>query len=486
MNLLRIAKAFFKIEEHIIELFLHGGWIILATAWGANWIYVKFQKGYRLKTLVRTDAKGIVFGKEGFRYIFSPTTAEGHCVIFGGSGLGKTSALLIPTLRNWSGTCICIDISGDINTNVQMPNMLIYEPANPNSTPYNVFGEIDLLESDSDKDEALEQLAFLLMPENENLSDASLFFNTQGRKILTAALIAFYHENMDFIPICERIIKSGWQKLFHDIDTSGYQKAIDYINSFEGTLDTNTSGCKQSCDEAIKLFANIERIKKTIRRPRDGELCFTPRMLESHNVFIVIEDSKMVLYSPLLHIITSQSLEYCSKRPNNASNTILFCLDEFASFGRMDGFTDGLRKLRKKNVRIIAITQSMADIDLTYGSKEERQAMLNNFSFKVVLGCGDVDTQEYFSKLIGEHKGQKLGVSKNGKQVTHSKTEERERIVPPEKLASLGDKLILLTSKGHIFLRKNYYFKKDWLERLNCLREWIQANVKEKEEDFSE
>ncbi len=149
----------------------------------------------------------------------------------------------------------------------------------------------------------------------------------------------------------------------------------------------------------MKLFATNERIKRTIRRPKKNEKAFMPAIIEKNNVFIVVEDSKLKLYAPLLHIITAQSLDLFSNCSNDSSNTILFSLDEFASLGKMK-ITDALRKPRKKHVRIIMLTQSMADIDLIYG-RDERMAMMNNFRFKVVLGADDTDTQEYFAKIIG-------------------------------------------------------------------------------------
>ena len=68
----------------------------------------------QLKRTSKSKAKGIIFGKQGLSLVYSPTQQEGHVAVFGGSGLGKTSALLIPTLRSWSGTSFTIDISGDI------------------------------------------------------------------------------------------------------------------------------------------------------------------------------------------------------------------------------------------------------------------------------------------------------------------------------------------------------------------------------------
>lgn len=411
----------------------------------------------QLKKASKEKARGIIFGKQGFSLVYSPTQQEGHVAVFGGSGLGKTSALLIPTLRSWNGTSFTIDISGDICKNVNMKRKMIYEPANPKSVPYNIFGTIDRMDDEDDQNEALEEIAFLLMPDDERMSDTSKFFQVEGRKILTAALIAFYHMGMDFIPICEKIVRSGWKELFQAIDETGYGKATQYINSFEGASEQNTAGCKQSCDIVLKLFATNEKVKKTIRRPHAGEIDFIPARIETHNVFVVVEDSKLKIYAPLLHIITAQSLEYFSQRSNEKKHTILFCLDEFASLGKME-ITDALRKLRKKRIRIMMLTQSMADIDLIYG-RDERMAMMNNYRFKVVLGASDTDTQEYFAKLIGYQDAKKYSKSRNASQTTQTESEVKEWAIEPAELDRLKKELVLLHPDGYMKLKKNYYYK---------------------------
>lgn len=411
----------------------------------------------QLKKAPKSKAHGVIFGKKGFSLIYSPTKQEGHIAVFGGSGLGKTSALLIPTLRSWTGTSFTIDISGDICKNVSIPHKLIYEPANADSIPYNIFGAIDKMTDENDKNEALEEIAFLMMPDDEKMSDTSKFFQTEGRKILTASLIAFYHAGMDFIPICEKVVQSSWKDLFQAIDSTEYDKAIQYINSFVGASEQNTAGCKQACDMVLKLFATNEKVKKTIRRPHTSEKDFTPARIETNNCFVVVDDSKLKLYSPLLHIITAQSLEYFSQRSNQNQHTILFCLDEFASLGKME-ITDALRKLRKKHVRIMMLTQSMADIDLIYGH-DERMAMMNNYRFKVVLGASDTDTQEYFAKLIGYQDTKRHSTSSNANQTTHTESEAKEWVIEPADLDRLKKDLILLHPDGHIRLKKNFYYK---------------------------
>ena len=416
------------------------------------------QKQNKVQILPKKKVSGVVFGKYGTKLACSLETEEGHIAVLGGSGLGKTSALLIPTLRAWKGRAFVIDISGDICKNARMPGCLIYQPQNPKTIPYNIFGAIDSQKDRNEKYELLEQLAFLIMPDKKkNTSEAAEFFNTEGRKMLTSALICYYNAGMDFISICEKIMENNWRDLLNDIAGHKNKKANLYIASFAGASEQNNAGCKQSMDKAIKLFATNEKIKKTIRRPVSGEKCVTPEILEKKNVFIVIDDDKLKLYAPLLHIITAQSLEYFSKRPVENKTTILFCLDEFVSLGEME-ITEALRKLRKKHIRIMMLTQSMADIDLLYG-RDERMAMMNNYLYKVILGCDDTDTQEYFAKLIGQHETKKNSISKNSSQTTHTEAEAKDWIIQPSDLARLGNEVILLSPDGCMGLKKNFYYK---------------------------
>lgn len=130
-----------------------------------------------LKKGKQGEAHGIIFGRKGNQLVYSAEDEEGHVGVFSASGTGKTSAIGIPTLRSWQGTSFTIDISGDICRNCpDMPHKLVYEPENPDTIPYNMFGAIDNLKETEDKYEALEQLAFLLMPEAPNMNENAKYF----------------------------------------------------------------------------------------------------------------------------------------------------------------------------------------------------------------------------------------------------------------------------------------------------------------------
>lgn len=411
---------------------------------------------------------GVIFGKKGRKVLYSPEDSEGHIGVFSASGTGKTSAIGIPTLRTWRGTSYVIDISGDICKNCpNMPNdKFVFSPETSDSAPYNLFGVIDDFSDYGDKNEALEQLAFLLMPNEINMNDNAKFFLVNGRKILTASLIAFYSEGMDFIDIATKIVESDWSELFREIDKTENKDAIIYINSFLGASEQNTAGCKQTCDEALKLFATNTKIKRSIRRPKEGETAIQPKMLEKNNIFVVVGEDKLALYMPLMNIITSQIMQYIGTRKvTDDSLTILLFLDEYGSLKiDSDIVLDSVRRFRKRKCRVMLLMQNISDMTILYGGEVTR-AILSNLRFKILLGgLGEPESQKYFAELIGYKKNKKVSRTKNSGKTVLTETEEKEWVIEPANLDRQGKDcaiLILASEKnGYIRLKKNYFFKK--------------------------
>lgn len=409
-----------------------------------------FPNPFAKKNLVYrhlAQAKGILFGKKFGLLAYSPEQDEGHILVLGPSGTGKTSALLIPTLRSWQGTALVVDISGDISANVNTPNKIVFDPTAESCIPYDVFASINAVTDETEQQERLEQLAYLLLPDKANDSEAGIFFTKNGRKMIAAALICYYGMGWNFIEICEFFLGHDWRSLLNDIAKQQNPIANMFISSFAGASEQNTAGCKQAADDALKLFATNDKIKNALRNVPSYEKAISPATLETSSVYIYIPDEKLKIYGDLLRIITAQSMEYFSSRPPENKQTILFCLDEFASFGKLQ-IVESLRKLRKRRIRILVLTQSLADLDMIYG-KDERKAMLGNFKFTVLLGCKDTETQDYFSKMIGD-KRSLMATDPNQKP---------QPIIKPADLAHLEQDLFVICDDGAIRLRKNFYFK---------------------------
>lgn len=407
----------------------------------------------------KNDVSGVVLGIDQHGLLIeSPFNEEEHLLCVGGSGSGKTSAILIPTLRTFKGTFFTIDISGDITKNVSRPSALMLNPFSIDSLSYNVFYFVDKASDISEKYELISQLAYLIMPEvNPNIGDGH-FFVVNGRKILIASLIHYYEQGKDFNEICRKILYLDSNDLLNEIWEQNNEFTQNNISSFRGTNEKNTAGCKQAMDTAITFFATNANMQKILHRPRLQEKSIDPSILENSDVILQIPEVKLSVYSPFLSIIIAQTFEYCSQRSLSEKNTILFALDEFSRLGRVD-ILNALRTLRKRHIRILLLTQSFADLDAVYG-KENRMIIADNCGYKVLLKITDPDTQDYVSRLIGEQDVIKQSHNWNSNQNGYTEAPHKERIIQPAELAYLDNKLLVHSPKGYRFLKKNYYFKK--------------------------
>ena len=410
----------------------------------------------------RCSSHGIIFGRKKNKVLYSPVSAEQHAFVCAGTGKGKTSSILIPTLRSWSGSSLTIDISGDISKNCpDMPQKCVYEPENPETIPYNIFATIDKMDDKNAQNEALCQLAILLLPEQPNAQDAARFFLQNGRKILMASFIAFYHIGMDFTEICRKILSTSWQELFAEIEDTGNEDSLMYLSGFVGANEANTSGCYQTVCDSINLFATNANVRNSVRRPEENEQALEPSMIEDCNIFVIVQDEKLELYSPLMNIIVSQFMQYISSRiTTQESKKILLALDEYASLHIDSGMIlEATRKYRKRKCRLMILTQNLADLQILYGQDITR-GLLGNFDDKVLLGgIGDLESLETFAKLIGYKETTKRSISRSQTGTSRTESEDKEFIIEPAELDRLGDKMVLISPEGHFILDKNFYYK---------------------------
>ena len=259
---------------------------------------------------------GFIFGKKGRKEVYLPDSAEGHISVFGGSGKGKTSALLIPSLRAWIGSFFAIDISGDISKNVDCDNKVILSPDDPNESGiYNIFHSIDRIADINEQREKIEELVNIIIDKKPNAADATAYFTDTARKMLRAAMIAFYSIGMDFIQICKQVYFTGYKELWDQIELTEHERAIGYIESLRGENEKNLAGAKSLLDEKIRLFADNPKMEKILRRPLyEREESIYPARLEDIHLFLKIPDKKQEYYSTFMRVISGQVMEYISGR----------------------------------------------------------------------------------------------------------------------------------------------------------------------------
>ena len=103
-------------------------------------------------------------------YVGLPQGADGHIMVVGGSGSGKSSGIIMPTLRTWQGAICATDLKGELSDYYKVMYQQGYV-----SRPYLVF---DPLQADSP---SYDPFGWLQQDNSENL--VSITFAEKARKI---------------------------------------------------------------------------------------------------------------------------------------------------------------------------------------------------------------------------------------------------------------------------------------------------------------
>lgn len=419
-------------------------------------------------SLAKVDsAEGIILGKYWMWRLFSPTRAEAHIAVLGGSGSGKTSCIGIPTLRKWRGNFFAIDISGDITHAISndVP-AIIYSPLEPRplaKTCYDPFYEIDKIIDPYERDIALCNIAhYLIKDEPGRKHDAGAWYDASGRDILKAAFLAFYEQGDDFIEIAKKIVNNDYETLFKLIDECGNDEASTYLNKFQPLRPQDIGGCFESAQSALLPFTNPVLDSWVGRSDQTGRPSFGPSTLEEYNIIFVLPDKKREQFAPLTELMVNQLFDYLAGRDLSAKQKILFFLDEFASFPNVD-ISPALQKFRKRNVRIMLLFQSLAQLDRNYGIST-RQEIMDNIGITAVCKLNNVETQEYFSKKAGSKITFRSSHTSSGSSTS---MEVKDRAIEPESFERLRRTLIIFSGGQYLRAFKAFDHEEEHEENSN-------------------
>lgn len=392
---------------------------------------------------------GVYFGQKDGHDIGKKMSLDGHVIVFGGSGSGKSSCIAIPTLNRWDGAIFAIDIKdgGELEKKSQsLSPSHIFRPGDPCSLGYDPFWFVDKEKPEN----SLREIAYTLIPTNaKNPHD---FWVMNEQRYLLSALYFCYDSGQSFLESMRTIYSLTTQQLLDKINQSTCQFAKNGMSDFVGMAPETLGGIVGGVGNAISSFVTDRDILEVLSK---NEL-ITPTLLENgERIFICIPEHKLDVYRELLELIISQFLRYFEALEDSKTFPVLFVLDEFARLGRFDRMINALATLRSKKVTILLFLQSLSQLDALYGTNH-RKVMTDNCAYKVILNASDADSQQYFSKLAGTYERYKKSYTK-GRQSSYSIQVSNEPIVRPQELATL-QKALLISPFGLQWFKKMPYY----------------------------
>jgi len=144
---------------------------------------------------------GFYFGDLGdSAAMVKPSAFDGHVLVVGGVGSGKTSCIAIPTLQSWgndnNARAFCVDIKGELyeHAGKYKANVKVFNPQMENTYGYDPYYFLDKV---FDKSEEAHAIALALIPLTPDIKEP--FWTTCAQNMLTGFILHFYHLGHSFV-----------------------------------------------------------------------------------------------------------------------------------------------------------------------------------------------------------------------------------------------------------------------------------------------
>lgn len=376
---------------------------------------------------------GIVFGKIGRKLITKPPKVEGHTLIVGGTGTGKSRGIVIPTLLKWEGSALVMDIKGELSKitsdrRLRYGKVYIFNPEGEGACydPIKICNTVD----------QAQDLARTLIPLPEK---GEPFWSQSAQAILSAFVFEGAVMGYKLTDIAERLCTSPITELVEHCRNHELREVRILASITYDLPDKTLGGIMGELKSKLITIATDPNIRKATQRAD-----WTPETLEQGaTIYLKVSEHLLDQYKDLWTVIISQILKYLSKREERKDPPILVALDEMPRLSKINGLTNALATLRSRNVHIMGVIQSMAQLDSIYG-KDQRKVIADNCRFKLVLSATDPETQKYFSDLAGQKTAMAQGITVGAGLIPNmSRSEQGTPLIRPEEWANLEEPILL-------------------------------------------
>ena len=424
--------------------------------------------------------QGVVFGRteEGYfkkeqKYLCKPMDAahykDGHVFVIGGSGSGKSSALVIPSLlasQNAGG--FYVDIKGELwrkSRRMDAEDVVIIDFQDRGKWGWDALyllnhkgGRV----TDQDIRETMEEIANSLIP--ISAKDTDQFWKQSGRSLLVGELVGLYKQKKihNLSELVNEILSRDAKELVEELLDGAAPRATEtkFLSSFRNLAEETMSGVVQQESESLRIFIDLDVQYGLSINPRQAN---TQMLEEGKAVFLAIPEEKLEVYYNLVNLIIAQVFGSLIKRPEG-SRPVMVVIDEMARIcarGPVPYLHSGILLTgRSRNITLILITQSFEALENAY-TKADIQSMVANSAYLVCLDVRSPSTAKTICGMAGTYKERQTTWSGSGKNRSVSISYQDKPVLEPSDLSRLvkQDEVVIISADyGYCKARKCSYF----------------------------
>jgi len=467
---------------------------------------VQARKKLPPKELCYRKPPAFCFGKDAKgRYVGKQADESGSILIQGSSGSGKSTTLIQSFLLNPQNrkecntlvldlkhelTDLCIRESDRYTAENPEGHFIVFDPMDRlNGFGYDPFFSLYETATEAEVYTVMDTVALSIIP---SIKGDNAVWSLAAQQLLRGCLTFYYHEkHIKTLPeIIKKIKAASIAQVVEEIVTTVSPDSRAYMDliSFHGMADETLTSVDMNLSQRILPFYTSPDLEWCLGA--NPKKC-SPEDLLHKSIMLCIPEDKLDIWAQLVFLVVNQFLTWMMSLPEKAQDkerkSLALILDETVAL--LNGVNANIPKLgqalrigaRGKGCTIVICVQSISGLQ-TVMSKEEKDDMLSNLTYKIILDSINSDSSEEIIGWCGKFLKRKVTRTSDKKE-TYSYTEED--IETAESLANLRkDKQLILisTDYGYCRINKAYVFKdkffKPLLEKVKREKEqkekWIE------------
>ena len=379
---------------------------------------------YQKAGFVLQDSSGFLLGRAPDATVNKAMTGYdprlrymGHVLTVAPNGSGKGIGAVIPTLLDYPGSTIVLDVKGE-NYAVTArhrrehghkvylldPYGVIQQQQGDGATvETHAFNWLDRLDPDSpDVVGESATLADMLVVSEGRASDASAHFNETAKSFLRGLLVhvATLEPERRHMGEVRRLVTASeaeFKDLLIDMKTNGRGQGLPVraVNSLLATPEKERGSLLSTVRRHLD-FLDDPRLVAALSR---SDFSLDDLKTKEMTIYMVMPPNRLASSRAFVRAFFGQSINAVMASAQKPAFRVLFLLDEFPQLGRMEVVEEKLPLIRGYGGAFWLVAQNLDQLKETY---PRWQNFIANCGAKQFFGTADVETARYVSDSLGK------------------------------------------------------------------------------------
>lgn len=410
---------------------------------------------------------GVVLGKQ--RRTILRYGGAGHLLVIAGTQTGKTASIVKPTLLEYPHSIITHDAKLDLFPTTsgyrrQLGPVLHFAPLSDKTTRHNPLDAVRWQTDDAIRDVDL-ITQYLLEQEVQTIQDdTGIHFRelvTQFfRGLLLYGLASGRATTLGAVQ--DLVTLQDWDGLLKAMRACGLQEVARVGQVTTAIAEKELSGLRTTAIRALSMFSD-PRVRH-MTSASDYPLTVLREHAQPCTVYLAIPFTDQHRLRPLMRLLTSQLVDYCTGHLTGWRYPMLLLLDELPSLGALPWLPELLNHAAEYRFQICLLSPTWEGLMQTYGTHTN---VMEGCRVHVYFGIQHEEVAQRISRRIGMQTVVARRKTTMRGRVSWTSEERQEPLMSATELLRLPpEEVVLIAGEATAWVRQaRFYQHRVWRQR---------------------